>query len=60
MFVILSDKRKKLIFIKVYYYSEDFSNRHVVEFFEKNVLKEIRILRYLHINSTMLKPKLIW
>ena len=60
MFVILSDKRKKLIFIKVYYYSEDFSNRHVVEFFEKNVLKEIRILRYLHINSTMLIPKLIW
>ena len=60
MFVILSDNRKKLIFITVYCYSEDFSNRHVVEFFEKSVLKEIRILRYLHINSTMLIPKLIW
>ena len=40
-------------------YSEGFSNRHVVALlFENSVLKEVRILRYLHNNSTMLIQKL--
>ena len=39
-------------------YSEGFSNRHVVALlFENSVLKEVRILRYLHNNSTMLIQK---
>ena len=32
----------------------DFFNRHIVVFFETSVLKEVRILRYLHNNSVVL------
>ena len=32
----------------------DFFNRHIVVFFETSVLKEVRILRYLHNNSAVL------
>ena len=32
----------------------DFFNRHIVVFFETSVLKEVRILRYLHSNSAIL------
>ena len=31
-----------------------FFNRHIVVFFETSVLKEVRILRYLHNNSAVL------
>ena len=48
MFFILCDNWKTLFFIKVYRYSEGFSNRQVARFFERSVLKEVRILRYLH------------
>ena len=43
--------------MKVYHYSEDFSNRHAAAFFERSVLKEIRVLLYLHNNSVMLRQK---
>ena len=39
-----------LFVIKVYRYSEGFSNRHFATFFERSVLKEVRILRYLYNN----------
>ena len=32
----------------------DFLNRHIVAFFEKSVLKEVRILRYFHNKCTVL------
>ena len=42
-----------------YFFSEivvtvRFFNRHIVAFFETSVLKEVRILRYLHNNSVVL------
>ena len=54
MFFIPFDDWKTLFFIKVYRYSEDFSNGHVVTFFEPSVLREICILQYLGNNSTIL------
>ena len=44
------------IFLKVYCYSEGFSNHHAAAFFERCVSKEFRILRYLHNNSKILTP----
>ena len=35
----------------------DFFNRDIVAFLETSVLKEVRILRYLHSNSAVLLPK---
>ena len=43
MFFILCDNWKTIFFIKVYRYSESFSNRHAVSFFGRSVLKEIRV-----------------
>ena len=54
MFFIPYDYWKALFFIKVYRYSEGFSCRHVVAFFETSVLKEIRVLCYPCNNSTIL------
>ena len=34
----------------------DFFNLHIVIFFETNVLKEVRVLRYLHNNDAVLIP----
>ena len=45
------------IIFQIYRCSEGFSNHHVAAFFERSVLKEVRMLRYLHNNSTMLIPK---
>ena len=47
MFFILCANWKTLFSAKVYRYSEGFSSRHFVTFFERSVLKEVRILRYL-------------
>ena len=54
MFLIPYDYWKALFFIKVYRYTEGFSCRHVVAFFETSVLKEIRVLCYPCNNSTIL------
>ena len=48
---------KTLLFIKIYCYTEVFFNPHVPPFFEAKVLREVRILRNLHNNSTMLMSK---
>ena len=56
-YFLFSDDWKALFFIKIYRYSEGFSNPHVITFFERNVLKEVNILWLLHNNSTMLLPK---
>ena len=45
------DNWKTLFFIKVYRHAKGFSNRHVVAFFKTSVLKEARILRYIHNNN---------
>ena len=57
MFFILCDNWKTLFFKKICRYSEGFSNRPAAAFFEKGVLKEVRILPYFHNNSTMLIQK---
>ena len=46
-----------IFLVKVYRYSEDFSNHQVPAFFERRVLKEVRVLLYLHNNTTMLIQK---
>ena len=57
IFLIICGIWKTLFFIKPYRYSESYSNRHITAFFERNVLNKVRILRYLHNNSTVLIPK---
>ena len=47
MFFILYDNWKTLFFAKDYRYSEGFSSHHVATFFERSILKEVRMLRYL-------------
>ena len=54
---ILSDNWKTLFFIKVYRYSEGFSNHQVAAFLGRSVLKEVSVLLYLYNNSTMLMRK---
>ena len=56
MFLFFVIKMEDIIF-QIYRYSEGFSKHHVAAFFERSVLKEVRILSYLHNNSTMLIPK---
>ena len=46
MFFVLYDNWKTLMW--------DFSNRHIIVFFKTNVLKEVRILSYVHNNSAVL------
>ena len=46
-FIPLYGNSKTLFFIKIYRYSEDYTNRHVATFFEISVLKEFHVLRYL-------------
>ena len=53
MFFILCDNWKTLLFIKVHRYSEGFSSRNVAAFFRRSILKEVRILRYLHNTVTV-------
>ena len=61
MFLLPFNNCKTLFFIKVYNYSEGFSNRHVVTLFQTNVLKKARILRYLHNHNLDTKfPKQIY
>ena len=38
-------------FIKVYRYSEGFFNHHVLAFFEESILKEVRILSTITVQS---------
>ena len=57
MCFILCDNWKILFFKKVYRYSEGFADHHAAVFLEKSISKEVRILRYIHNNSTMLIPK---
>ena len=47
----------KHLFVKVYRYSEIFFNRHVAASFGTNVLKEVRVLDYIHNNNTVLISK---
>ena len=54
-FFIPYGRWKAPFFIKVYRYSEGFSNRNVVTFFETSFLKEVRILRYVHNNNSIPK-----
>ena len=42
---------------KVYLFSEGFSDNHAPVFFERSILKEVRILRYFHNNITVVIPK---
>ena len=58
MFFILCDNWKRIFFIKVYRYSEGFSNHHAAVFFERSVSKEVHILHYLHNSNTMILPEL--
>ena len=55
-FFILCDNWKAIFFIWVYRYSEGFSNRYVAMFFERSVLKEVRVLQYLYNSGTMVTP----
>ena len=41
----------------VYRFSEGFSNDHAPVFFERSILKEVRILRYFHNSITLVIPK---
>ena len=49
---------RRYFFLKVYLYCEIFSTANVAVFFETSVLKEVRILRYLHYKSAVLIPKI--
>ena len=52
---ISCDDWKTLFFIQISRYPEVWYNRHVAAFFEKIVLKEVRVYAcYLHNNITML------
>ena len=42
---------------KVYLFFEGFSNDHAHVFFERSILKEVRILRYFHNNIKVVMPK---
>ena len=53
----LCDHWKTMFFVKVYHYPKDFSNHHIVAFFEISVLKEVCLLHYLHNNITTLISK---
>ena len=57
-FFISCDNWKTLFFSKSLQLLWDFFNRHIVVSFETKVLKEVRILRYLHNSSAALIPKL--
>ena len=54
---VIYDNWKALLFLKVYWYSEAFFSCHAVASFEISVLKEVRVLRYLHKNRTTLIEK---
>ena len=41
MFFILCDNREILFFMKVYRYSEGFSNQRFAKFFDGSILKEV-------------------
>ena len=56
MFFILCDNCKTLFSVKICRYSVGFPYHHAAAFFE-SVSNEVRILRYLHNNGTMLIPK---
>ena len=53
IFFVLRDNWKTLSFLKLCRYW-DFFNRYVAVFFEASILKEVRILHYLHNNSAVL------
>ena len=54
IFFVLCDNWKALFLKKVYNCSKGFLSRHIFEFFETSVLKEICSLNYLHNNSATL------
>ena len=56
MFLISLDDWKAFLFVNVCCCLEVFLNQHVVAFFEKSILRDVRILHYLHNNSTILMP----
>ena len=57
MFFISFDDWKMLFFSKSLSLLRDFCKRHIAVFFKTSVLKEGRILRYLHDSSTVPIPK---
>ena len=56
-YFVLCDNWKTFFLQKVYRFSESFSTDHAPVFFERSILKEVRILHYFDTNITVVIPK---